>query len=95
MVELADGSRFVRIEDLETSNGPDLRVLLSSEAPQDDWYVYDDGELLDLGPLRGNVGSANYEIPDDADLSDFASVVVWCRRFSVGFGVAGLDRAAS
>jgi len=91
VVELADGSRLVRLEGLETSNGPDLRVILSSEAPQDDWHVYDDGELLDLGALKGNLGSSNYEIPDGTDLSDFQSVVVWCRRFSVGFGVAPLE----
>jgi hypothetical protein len=91
VVELADGSRLVRLEGLETSNGPDLRVILSSEAPQDDWHVYDDGELLDLGALKGNLGSSNYEIPADADLSDFESIVVWCRRFSVGFGVAPLE----
>lgn len=91
VVELADGSRLVRLEGLETSNGPDLRVILSSEAPQDDWHVYDDGELLDLGALKGNFGSSNYEIPDDAVLSDFESVVVWCRRFSVGFGVAPIE----
>lgn len=95
VVELADGSRLVRLEGLETSNGPDLRVILSSEAPQDDWHVYDDGELLDLGALKGNLGSSNYEIPADADLSDFESIVVWCRRFSVGFGVARLEVVAT
>ena len=88
VIELADGSRFVRLEGLETSNGPDLRVLLSGEAPQDDWYVYDDGEHLDLGALKGNLGSSNYEIPADVDLADLESVVVWCRRFAVAFGVA-------
>lgn len=93
VVELADGSRFVRLEDLDTSNGPDLRVMLSSVEPQEDWYVYDDGALLDLGALKGNVGSSNYEIPDDVDPSEFRSIVVWCRRFSVGFGVAPVEIA--
>jgi hypothetical protein len=91
VIELGDGSRFVRLEDLETSNGPDLRVILSSEAPQDDWHVYDDGEVHDLGALKGNLGSSNYAIAPDVELSRFSSVVVWCRRFSVGFGVAPLD----
>ncbi len=30
IVELEDGSRYLRLEDLDTSNGPDLRVILSS-----------------------------------------------------------------
>jgi hypothetical protein len=91
ILELEDGSRYLRLDDLETSNGPDLRVYLSSVPAQDDWYVYDDGDFVDLGALKGNIGSSNYAIPADVDLSRFESAVVWCRRFSVGFGVAPLD----
>ena len=91
VLELPDGSRFLRLEDLDTSNGPDLRVYLSDAPASDDWYVYDDGEFVDLGGLKGNMGSSNYEIPDEVDLSRFESAVVWCRRFSVGFAAAPLE----
>lgn len=91
VLELPDGSRFLHLEDLDTSNGPDLRVYLSDAPASDDWYVYDDGEFLDLGGLKGNMGSSNYEVPDEVDLSRFESAVVWCRRFSVGFAVAPLQ----
>jgi Electron transfer DM13 len=90
IVELDDGSRFLRIEDLETDSGPDLRVYLS-EAPADgDAGAFDDA-FIDLGDLKGNQGNQNYEIPRDADLGDIESVSIWCRRFSVGFGVAPLE----
>jgi hypothetical protein len=65
-------------------------VYLSDASASDDWYVYDDGEFVDLGALKGNMGSSNYEIPRTVDLSRFRSAVVWCRRFSVGFAVAPL-----
>ena len=91
VLELDDGRRFLRLQDLETSNGPDLRVYLSSVPASDDWYVYDDEEFVDLGGLKGNLGSSNYAIPADVNLADFQTAVVWCRRFSVGFGVAPLD----
>lgn len=91
IIELKDGRRFLRLQGLETSNGPDLRVYLSSVPAQDDWYVYDDGRFVDLGGLKGNLGSSNYEIPPNVDLSDFETAVIWCRRFSVGFGVAPLE----
>jgi hypothetical protein len=94
VVELPDGTRYLRLEGLETSNGPDLRVYLSSVPPSDDWYVYDDDAFVDLGGLKGNLGSSNYVIPAGTDLSGFRSAVIWCRRFSVGFGVAPLDVAA-
>jgi hypothetical protein len=93
VIELEDGSRFLRLEDLDTSNGPDLRVVLTDQPLSSDWHVWDDGELVDLGALRGNLGSSNYEIPEGLDLSRFETAVIWCRRFSVGFGVAPLRAA--
>jgi hypothetical protein len=94
VIALPDGSRFLRFEELVTSNGPDLRVYLSDRPASDDWFVYDDGRFVDLGPLKGNLGSSNYEIPREVDLSEYRSAVVWCRRFSVGFAVAPLDPAS-
>jgi hypothetical protein len=91
VIELEDGRRFLRLDGLETSSGPDLRVILTDQPLSDDWDVWDDGELVDLGPLKGNIGSSNYEIPTSVDLSDFVTAVIWCRRFSVGFGVAPLE----
>ena len=90
IVERSDGARFVRFEDLATSDGPDLRVYLTDQAVSDDWGVWDDGRYVDLGALKGNLGNANYRIPDDLDLDAFRTVVIWCRRFTVGFGVAPL-----
>ena len=89
IVRLEDGS--VRLEDLDTSNGPDLRVILSDRPVSDDWHGWTDGRHVDLGGLEGNVGSSNYEIPRDVDPSDFRTVVVWCRRFTVGFAVAPIE----
>jgi len=94
LVELPDGSRYLRLQDLETSNGPDLRVVLTDQPLSEDWRVWDDGELLDLGGLKGNIGSSNYAIGSKVDLATFRTAVIWCRRFSVGFAVAPLEPAA-
>jgi Electron transfer DM13 len=89
ILELSDGSRFLRFEDLNTSNGPDLRVYLSEIPASDDWFAYGE-RFIDLGALKGNQGDQNYEIPQGTDLDRFKSAVIWCRRFTVGFGVAPL-----
>jgi hypothetical protein len=91
VLETAGGKRFLRFEAFETSNGPDLLVYLSSKEPagSDDWYGYDQ-DFVALGPLNGNVGSQNYEIPPDVDLERYSTAVVWCRRFEVGFAAAPL-----
>jgi hypothetical protein len=96
ILELADGSRVLRIEDLDTDNGPDLKVWLTDAPVSDDpssWSVFDDGEYVDLGSLKGNKGSQNYAIPADVDLASLTSVTIWCDRFSVSFGAAELTPA--
>ena len=79
-----DGVRVLRIEDLDTSNGPDVKVVLS---PDPDGYA--DG-AVSLGTLKGNKGSQNYAVPAGTDLSVFTSVSIWCARFRVSFGAATL-----
>jgi hypothetical protein len=96
LVRLADGSHVVRLENLDTSNGPDLRVWLT-DAPvkegQAGWHVFDDGEYVSLGKLKGNKGSQNYAVPADVDPARYTSVSIWCDRFDVSFGAAELARA--
>ncbi|MCY3785118.1 MAG: DM13 domain-containing protein [bacterium] len=88
---LNDGSpqRFLRFENFRTDNGPDVNVYLSSaphDAPARDFA----SDFVDLGDMKGNVGAQNYEIPPEVDLDHYSTVVVWCVRFSVAFGVAPL-----
>ena len=86
------GKRFLRFEGFETSDGPDLLVYLSAKEPagSDDWYGYDQ-DFVDLGELKGNVGSQNYAIPANVDVDRYSTAVVWCRRFEVGFAAAVLQ----
>jgi Electron transfer DM13 len=89
IIRLADGSRIVRLEGFRTSNGPDVVVALSATPSTDDSLsAYDDDALLVLAPLKGNEGNQNYTLPSAVDLSRYRSVVIWCRRFRVGFGAA-------
>lgn len=93
VLQLPDGSRVLRIDNLDTSNGPDLKVWLTDApviAGRAGWGVFDDGNYVSLGALKGNQGSQNYEIPAEVDLDDFSSVSIWCERFSVSFGAAEL-----
>jgi hypothetical protein len=100
LVQLPNGSRVLRVENLDTSDGPQLVVLLS-DAPvidgRDGWHVFEQGRHVDLGALKGNRGSANYPVPAGIDLKGLNSVSIWCDRFDVSFGAAtliGLPQAA-
>ncbi|MFB7169906.1 DM13 domain-containing protein [Streptomyces sp. NPDC056254] len=96
LIRLPDGSHTLRLEGLDTSNGPDLRVWLT-DAPVKEgvagWRVFDDGKYVSLGKLKGNKGDQNYEIPADVKPADYTSVTIWCDRFDVSFGAAALTAA--
>ena len=84
---ITDGTQtFLRFEDFVSDNGPDLNVYLGTGEP-----TGDPGDFIDLGDLKGNIGSQNYELPNDIDLTRYRTVYIWCVRFSVGFGAALLS----
>ena len=95
ILKYSDGTRILRIENLKTSNGPKLEVWLT-DAPVieglDGWRVFDDGKFLNLGALKGNIGSQNYSISSETNLDDYSSISIWCERFSVSFGAAALRK---
>jgi Electron transfer DM13 len=93
VIALADGRRYVRFEDFETSNGPALKVYLSAAPASGPGGSFDD-RFVDLGDLKGNIGAQNYAIAGHVDLASYRSVVVWCKRFSVPFAAAALQQAA-
>lgn len=81
VVLLSDGTQsFVRFEDdFSTDNGPDLFVRITTT----------DG-TTELGRLKGNKGSQNYELPAGVDPASVTEVDVWCKRFSSTFAAAPL-----
>ncbi|MBB4693288.1 DM13 domain-containing protein [Paractinoplanes abujensis] len=94
LVRNPDGSHQLELVGLTTSDGPDLRVWLSDQPVRPDaggWRVFDDGVYAELGRLKGNRGDQVYRLRADIDPSDFRSVSIWCKRFSVSFGAATLQ----
>jgi hypothetical protein len=82
VVLLSDGSQtFVRFEeDFATDNGPDLYAV-----------AIVGGERVELGRLKGNRGSQNYELPMEVDPGSVEVVQVWCKRFDVTFTEAAIS----
>lgn len=82
VLEVGD-KEIVRFEEnFNVANGPDLYVGLGKDGK----YI----EGTELGRLKGNIGSQNYEVPAGINLDDYNEVWVWCRAFSVGFAKAKL-----
>lgn len=93
IIENPDGTLVLALENLSTSNGPDVHVWLSAADAvpgQEGWGLAGEAAYLDLGPIKGNLGNQTYEIPAGTDLAAYRSVTLWCVQFSVSFGAAQL-----
>lgn len=79
----SDDETILRFEDLETINGPDLRIYLSTGPHNDDF--------VDVGPLRATHGNVNYALPPNTDTGKYRYALIWCRAFGVLFSYAALE----
>ena len=82
-IPLEDGLSVLRLENFQSTNGPDLYVYLSTDDKASDF--------INLGELKANRGNQNYEIPDNADLTKYTNVLIWCKAFGVLFGRAEIS----
>ena len=90
----ADGKEYLRLTDFSTSNGPDVHVLLSRSDDENLKQEIVKGQLngVELGPLKGNQGDQNYDLPASVDLQKYDAAVIYCERFHAVFGVARLEQ---
>ena len=84
VVRSDSGELFLRFENFEVRNGPDLYVYLARSTDIGDGFV-------NLGLLTGNIGDQNYEVSSDVEISEFNTVLIWCRAFGVLFGSAEMS----
>lgn len=90
LYRLGDGSHLVRLEGIEVTNGPDLHVLLTPThglAGRNDLQA---AGYEDLGMLKGNIGSQNYELPAGYEIPEELTLVIYCVPFRVIFATAEL-----
>jgi len=77
-----NGESFLRFEEFHITNGPDLRVYLTSSGD-----VHDG---IHLDKLKGSKGNQNYSL-ENIDTSFYDTVVIYCQPFGVYFGQAELN----
>ncbi|MEM1365609.1 MAG: DM13 domain-containing protein [Pseudomonadota bacterium] len=87
----ASGVPTLAFTEFEVTNGPDLEVwLVKLDDPQSSADVKA-SEWVSLGQLKGNIGDQSYAIPEDVNLAEYGSAVIWCEQFGVLFAVASLN----
>lgn len=91
LVRTSDDRVLLQFTEFSVTPGPDLEVwLVADGAPATSAAVLA-STWLSLGPLQAPEGDQAYVVPEDVDLAQFGSVVIWCEDFSVLFAVATLD----
>ncbi|MXX01979.1 MAG: DM13 domain-containing protein [Acidimicrobiia bacterium] len=88
---LEDGSLVLRLEDIEVTNGPDLRVLVAPGHGIDSREALQAAGYIELAPLKGNIGSQNYDFPADYQVPGQMTVIIYCKPFQVIFATAELS----
>jgi hypothetical protein len=84
---LPDLTQFLRLTEFRVTNGPGLRVYLSTERfPLTAEQIGRD--YIDLGPLAANAGDQDYAVPTEVDLRLYQSVVIFSATYQIIYGVA-------
>lgn len=77
---LTSNQYMLKLENFSTSNGPDLKVYLSTESTP--------GDFISLGDLKSTNGNQVYNINGVPDFSKYKYVLIHCERYNHLFGSA-------
>ena len=87
----SESQQFLRLDNFEVSNGPDLRVILSQQDTPRTSAETLLPSYVDLGPLKSPSGAQNYEIPATEELAKYKSVVIYSTSLNIVFTSAPLE----
>ncbi|UYN92795.1 MAG: DM13 domain-containing protein [Anaerolineales bacterium] len=90
---LESGERVLSLADVDVEYRSDLRVLLTSADPADEFTAADVAESIDLGMLAGDA-SQQFELPEGLELEDYRTIVIWCDPEQVPYMAAPLQTMA-
>ena len=76
------GNPILTLTDMAVDKVPDGRVYLANGG--------DPANGVEIGKLKQFSGTVHFAIPAGVNPDDYDSVVIWCKRFNVGIGLASL-----
>ncbi len=90
----ASGAYVLNLQSFSTTPGPDLEVWLVKASAIASAEQVLASEYLSLGALQSPSGNQSYAVPAGMSPDGYASVVIWCKSFSVLFSAADLAASA-
>jgi len=92
IVEKDDGRRFLQIDEFQTYHRPDLVVLLISANDAFENEAVKAAGKFEVGRLKRDEGSMEYELPIDLEMDRFNAVTVWNNEYEVNYTTAPLTK---
>lgn len=77
-------------DDFKAKNGPDLKVFLSPQSLDTVTGKTATEGALNIGELKRNKGTQEYELPAGVSLDSYQSILVHCEAYSVLWGGGAL-----
>lgn len=76
--DTGDGGQLIRLEDFFVTINSDLEIRLTDLAAPKSTDEVEKAPYKVVAPLKATVGSMNYEVPKDIDITKYKSIVIWC-----------------
>jgi len=89
--KLADGSQVIRLEDFFVTVNSDLELRLSPLPNPKTTDEIAAAPFVTVAPLKATLGSMNYPVPANVDLSGYKSIVIWCEITRNAYAAAALQ----
>jgi Electron transfer DM13 len=87
-----NGKNYLELDRaFSTLKGPELKVILYRDRAVP-FSISRSSDYLSLSPLQDFQGKQKYLISDRIDLSQYASVAIWCEKFNITFAYAALPQ---
>jgi hypothetical protein len=88
---LADGRRAVRLESFYVTANVDLEIRLSELAAPKTTDEIAKAPFAQVAFLKATLGSMNYLVPPEVDVTRYRSVVIWCEITNNAYGAGTLQ----
>ena len=88
--QLPDGSKMIRLENFFVTINSDLEIRLSELAAPKSTDEVEKAPFKVVAPLKATVGSMNYDVPKDIDVSKYKSIVIWCEITRNAYAAASI-----
>lgn len=90
LYKMPDGSQLIRLDNFSVTLNKDLEIRMSPVPTPKTTDEIARAPFSPVAPLKATVGSMNYPVPPNVDLTKYRSIVIWCEITYNAYAAAAL-----